>query len=678
MSLFSRFSVIVAACVAGLILLYFVGRYGLSTLAQTSDSLVRDDFIPIVQKDFPEMGKLQDALSLFLNADRDSYQTTVALMNARISPDDSDLASQLKDVKDNLDQVSQRVEKGIASASLSGTEVSTFRDNYNKWRREVENAAALDATLFDRRQKRQSAFAAAEAGFPGVRALLDGIEEKLHASIETSRSNALDDALFEALEADRDLHQAQLALAGALQAKDPEALARREAEYRENVQQVRDRLSNVANFAGAGCAAEVEGFRAAFSKWTASADSVMALSRDMAEQSVSLARAESAAAPLFSKTRSAIDALSGVIEARLPDMAKAVSGKVDAAKARNDGAQNSMRRSQWIFLFLAFLVALAVVVPVAFTAKKIMQVLRRTMSELSAASGQVRDASTELANSSNQLAQGASEQAASMEETMASLGELSTMTKQNSESAEKASEGVRMTLDASTRGRNSMNDMLQTMQKIKESSDQTAQIVKSIEDIAFQTNILALNAAVEAARAGEAGAGFAVVANEVRNLAQRAAEASKASAAKVAEAQRHTADGVRVTSELHEILDQVNQSVGGVSSVVEQVASSSREQTDSIERIANAARQVETLGQSTAANAEETASASEELASQSEVLGGVVNDLGGFVQGTASAPVSRVDVPPAAAPQRPSFSTISPAARNKAVRPSAGKKFLPQ
>ncbi|HNX05739.1 MAG TPA: hypothetical protein PKI32_09570, partial [Opitutales bacterium] len=490
MSLFSRFSIIVASCVAGLIILFFVGRQGLVMMARTSNSLVQDDFVPIIQKDFPEMGKMQDALSLFLNADRDSYQTTVAMMKARTAPDSEALAAQLKDVRDNLNQVTERVEKGIASGSLGGTEVSTFRDNYSKWRREMETASGLASTLFERRQKRLASFKSVDESFKSVRAILNRIEESLQVEIEKNRTNLLGDALLESFQADRDLYQAYLAQVQLMQASGSQVVASCEADYRENVQQVRDRISNVANSGGAVVSADVEAFRTAFGKWSQSSDEVIALTREMAGQSASFEESSSRAEALFSTTRSAIDALSGVIEARLPDMAKSVVGKVDSARARNEGAQGTMRRSVWIFLVLSLLVAIAVVIPVALTARKIVQVLRHTMSDLGAASEQVRAASGELANASNQLAQGASEQAASMEETMSSLDELSSMTKQNSESAEKASHGVRTSLEASTRGREAMNGMLGTMQKIKESSDQTAQIVKSIEDIAFQTNIL--------------------------------------------------------------------------------------------------------------------------------------------------------------------------------------------
>ena len=159
-------------------------------------------------------------------------------------------------------------------------------------------------------------------------------------------------------------------------------------------------------------------------------------------------------------------------------------------------------------------------------------------TKLSAAAGQVSSAS-------QSLAEGASEQAASLEETSSSLEEMSSMTKRNAENAQKANELAKQARAAADTGVGDMQAMNAAMDAIKASSDDIAKIIKTIDEIAFQTNILALNAAVEAARAGEAGMGFAVVADEVRNLAQRSAQAAKETAAKIEGAVSKTAQGVR-------------------------------------------------------------------------------------------------------------------------------------
>jgi len=603
-------------------------------MAKTSDSLVRNDLVPIIEKDFPEVGQLQDALSLFLNADRDAYQAYLAEVSSRNAADKGALTSLIKDVQDNMSQVRARMDNGVELAKLQGKEVSAFNDNYAIWRKEMEASTAASSVVFDKSQLRTTELNAVEDGFADVREILNQIQEKLEVSTNVNGRMALEEALL----ADRDLYQARLDQLLLTRTFDDKQLQVMVADYRENVRQVGDHMGSLRELAKDQVGELAEQFIAGFSKWSERGDHVISLTLDMAEQMRLHTESAAKVERVFAKTRASIDGLSGVIEGRLPAIHKEMADKVTRAQQKNETTQAGMHRSILMFLALAIIVGFAVAIPVVFTARLIMRMLRRTMTDLSSASEQVRAASFELANASNQLAQGASEQAASMEETMSSLDELSSMTKQNTESSSQASDGVRQSTEASERARNSMQKMLQTMTQIKESSDQTAQIVKSIDDVAFQTNILALNAAVEAARAGDSGRGFAVVAEEVRMLAQRSAEAAKASGVKVQDARQRTEEGVRVTAELNEILDLINESIGGVSSMVGQVAVSSNEQTIGIDRIAEAARQVETLGQSTAANAEETASASEELASQSEALGLIVRDLGSFVNGKAGEP----------------------------------------
>ncbi|HXT72185.1 MAG TPA: methyl-accepting chemotaxis protein, partial [Vicinamibacterales bacterium] len=149
------------------------------------------------------------------------------------------------------------------------------------------------------------------------------------------------------------------------------------------------------------------------------------------------------------------------------------------------------------------------------------------VTELTSSANQVASASSQIASSSQSLSQGATEQAASLEETSASMEEMASMTRKNAENSQTAA-GLMANVDTQVRNSNgALGDMVASMSAIEESSQQVAKIIKTIDEIAFQTNILALNAAVEAARAGEAGMGFAVVADEVRNLAQRSAQAAK-------------------------------------------------------------------------------------------------------------------------------------------------------
>jgi len=257
--------------------------------------------------------------------------------------------------------------------------------------------------------------------------------------------------------------------------------------------------------------------------------------------------------------------------------------------------------------------------------------LRALGQMLGSGAEQVTSAATQVASSSQTLAQGASEQAASLEETSSSLEEMSGMTNRNAENAGKANELARQARQAADTGASDMQAMSVAMNDIKVSSDGIAKIIKTIDEIAFQTNILALNAAVEAARAGEAGMGFAVVAEEVRNLAQRSAQAARETADKIEGAITKTGQGVQITEKVAKSLAEIVDKARQVDQLVAEVCTASREQSQGVQQIASAVTQMDKVVQSNAASAEESASAAEELNAQSFALREAVDDLLGLV-----------------------------------------------
>ena len=271
-------------------------------------------------------------------------------------------------------------------------------------------------------------------------------------------------------------------------------------------------------------------------------------------------------------------------------------------------------------------------------ARSLIRIVKSTAEQLAEGSNQVASASAQVSASSQSLAEGASEQAASLEETSSSLEEMSSMTKRNAENAQKANDLAKQARTAADKGVGDMTAMNSAMQAIKTSGDDIAKIIKTIDEIAFQTNILALNAAVEAARAGEAGMGFAVVADEVRNLAQRSEQAAKETASKIEGAINNTAQGVQISAKVTEALNEIVVKARQVDELAAEVAGASREQTQGISQVNTAVGQMDKVTQSNAANAEESAAAAEELNAQAESMKQSVAELLQLVGGGENRP----------------------------------------
>jgi methyl-accepting chemotaxis protein len=277
------------------------------------------------------------------------------------------------------------------------------------------------------------------------------------------------------------------------------------------------------------------------------------------------------------------------------------------------------------------------------------KVLTAAVEELANSSHQVTSASGQVASSSQALSQGATEQAASLEETSASMEEMASMTRHNAENTQQAAT-LMGEVDQQVRGSNAaLHDMVESMASIRESSTKVSKIIKTIDEIAFQTNILALNAAVEAARAGEAGMGFAVVADEVRNLAQRSAQAAKDTASLIEESSTKAQQGGVKVEQVAASITAITRSVSQVKGLVEEVGVASRQQAQGIDQVTQAIAQMEKVTQSTAATAEESAAASEELSAQAETSMAVVGRLRALVHGpteTTGAPAASAATAP--------------------------------
>lgn len=253
--------------------------------------------------------------------------------------------------------------------------------------------------------------------------------------------------------------------------------------------------------------------------------------------------------------------------------------------------------------------------------------LDTALAEVHSTSEQVTAASRQIGDGSQSLAMRASEQAEALAKISQSVEELSGMTRRNTDNAQAVTTLTQAARASAELGGESMASLSQAIDRIKASSDATAKIVKTIDEIAFQTNLLALNAAVEAARAGDAGKGFAVVADEVRNLAMRSAEAAKSTSALIEEAVQNAAAGVSINKEVLSQLADITARVGQVGDVMREIAAASDQQLRGTEEISGAVKQMNSVTQEVASRSEESASAAEELGSQAEGLREMVNNF---------------------------------------------------
>jgi methyl-accepting chemotaxis protein len=255
------------------------------------------------------------------------------------------------------------------------------------------------------------------------------------------------------------------------------------------------------------------------------------------------------------------------------------------------------------------------------------------LNHLTNVSDHVRSSSQQTPSASQLLADGASRQAASLEETSSSLEELSSMTKSNAASALQAKELAGHARQVAESGATEIQNMSRAMDDIKEAGGNIAKIIKSIDEIAFQTNILALNAAVEAARAGEAGLGFAVVADEVRSLAQRSANAARETAEKIQDSIAKSDRGVQISQRVTKRFDEIMDNVRKVDDLVASIANASREQSQGINQVSSAVNEIDKVTQSNAAGAEQSAAAAQELNGQADLLNDALVEMHHLMDG---------------------------------------------
>ena len=294
--------------------------------------------------------------------------------------------------------------------------------------------------------------------------------------------------------------------------------------------------------------------------------------------------------------------------------------------------------------------------------------VEQTVEQLRSISDQVNTASEEISDGNNNLSGRTEQQAANLEETAASMEQLTSTVKNNSDNAQQANQVSTSARGAAEKGGQVVNDAVQAMEQISESSNRIAEIIGVIDEIAFQTNLLALNASVEAARAGEQGRGFAVVATEVRNLASRSAEAAKEIKELIKDSVDKVNSGSDLVNQTGESLTEIVEGVKKVGDIIAEIAAASAEQTAGIEQVNMAVTNLDEMTQQNAALAEETSAASaamSENAADMQRAMAFFNTSGSYsaAPSRATAPATTVERAAAPAPKPAAAQRRAPAAK---------------
>lgn len=310
-----------------------------------------------------------------------------------------------------------------------------------------------------------------------------------------------------------------------------------------------------------------------------------------------------------------------------------------------DDVERELRPIYYAFFSAIVLVGAAGLVMAFLMARSISRPITDAVRGLNEGADQVASASGQVSSASQSLASGCSEQASGLEETSSSLEEMSSMTRQNAENAGQADGMMNKARQIIIVANESMGLLTKSMMDISKAGNEISKIIKTIDEIAFQTNLLALNAAVEAARAGEAGAGFAVVAGEVRNLSMRAAEAAKNTADLIEGTIKKVNDGSELVTRTNDEFNAVATSVAKVGGLVAEIATASNEQADGIDQISKSVVEMDKIVQQNAAVAEESAGAAEEMSAQAEQMKAIVIKLVKVINGGSSRKMQSFAVP---------------------------------
>lgn len=383
----------------------------------------------------------------------------------------------------------------------------------------------------------------------------------------------------------------------------------------------------------------------------------------------------------FDKVVAVTDSRSAIVTDSLEKLAPRITEKIakirgslrDVQDKLDDEARNVKKQNQGLVLIFSVTGVIIGLVGAWWIIRSVNGPIRALTTRLTGGAEHTASAAGQVTSASQSMADGSSRQAAALEESSASLEEMAGMTRKNAENAQSAKALANQTRAAADAGSDDMKEMKTAMGAIQASSVEVSKIIKTIDEIAFQTNLLALNAAVEAARAGEAGLGFAVVAEEVRSLAQRSVQAARETAQKISDSTAKSEQGAKISDKVAKSLDEITAKARQVDELIAEIAVASQEQSQGIDQVSRAVSDMDRVTQANAATAEETSAAASELNNQTDQLKGVIRELITMVNGSSEQTLSHEEAPPppvrkiAAAKAAPARRAPQPAAKAAAA-----------